>query len=311
MAITNEIERLQNAKSNLKNAINSKLKVEQNKISNELISDYSGFVDNIQTGDGDISNYFLTNNITVSNMNLGNYIIKKIPELDLTGTTSLRYAFSNFINLEELSLIHTNGVESMESCFRECHKIKNIPLFDTSNIVNLDAAFSNCFRLETIPPFNVSKVTNMSYAFSSCYVLKTIPELDTGKVENFKRTFDRCFRLISLPKLDFKSANNISSMFVTYTTNTELTTLGGFENLGQAYLETQRAHFVDYTLELQYLTKLTEQSLINVLTNVYDIASKGVETQQIILGADNLAKLTSEEGQQALTRATNYGWTIS
>ena len=215
------------------------------------------------------------------------------------------------IDLEELSLIHTNGVESMESCFRECHKIKNIPLFDTSNIVNLDAAFSNCFRLETIPPFNVSKVTNMSYAFSSCYVLKTIPELDTGKVENFKRTFDRCFRLISLPKLDFKSANNISRMFVTYTTNTELTTLGGFENLGQAYLETQRAHFVDYTLELQYLTKLTEQSLINVLTNVYNIASKGVETQQIILGADNLAKLTSEEGQQALTRATNYGWTIS
>ena len=45
--------------------------------------------------------------------------------------------------------------------------------------------------------------------------------------------------------------------------------------------------------------------------HLYDIKTKGCNVQQVILGSTNLAKLTSAEGQAALTRATNYGWTVS
>ena len=67
----------------------------------------------------------------------------------------------------------------------------------------------------------------------------------------------------------------------------------------------------NYKLDLSSCTALTEQSLINVLTNLYDIKTKGCKAQQVVLGTTNLAKLTSEEGQTALTNATAKGWTVS
>ena len=87
--------------------------------------------------------------------------------------------------------------------------------------------------------------------------------------------------------------------------------MGGFQNLGQAYKTTQSANYAYYKLDLSKQTKLTEQSLINVLNNLYDIATKGCKVQQVILGSTNLAKLVSEEGQQALTNAQTKGWTVS
>lgn len=311
MAIATEIERLQNAKGDLKNAINGKLKEGQSKIGSELISEYSSFVNNIQTGDGDVSDYFMTSDIALSGMNLGRYVIKKFPQLDLTGTTSLSYAFNTFANLEEVSFIYTSGVTDMSSCFRDCLSLKNIPLFDTSNVTSMAVAFSGCREIKSCPLLNTSKVTNMQSAFSTCTALETIPELDTGAVTTFMRTFYNCVFLVSLPKLDFKSANDISDMLATTSSSMKVTSLGGFENLGQAYLTTQSANYSKYMLGLQYCTGLTEQSIINVLTNLYDIATEGVQAQQVVLGADNLAKITSAEGQQALAQATTYGWTVS
>ena len=90
-----------------------------------------------------------------------------------------------------------------------------------------------------------------------------------------------------------------------------ITELGGFENLGQSYSTTSAANNGSYLLNLSSCTKLTEQSIINVLNNLYDIKTKGCNNQKIMLGNTNLAKLTSTEGQAALTQAQNYGWTVS
>ena len=82
-------------------------------------------------------------------------------------------------------------------------------------------------------------------------------------------------------------------------------------NLGKGYATTQSANYSSYKLNLSSSTLLTEQSLINVLTNRYDIKTKGCKTQQVVLGSTNLAKLTSEKGQQALSNAQAKGWTVS
>ena len=87
--------------------------------------------------------------------------------------------------------------------------------------------------------------------------------------------------------------------------------LGGFRNLGQAYLITQSTNYINYTLDLSHTNVLTEQSIINVLNNLYDIKTKGCQSQKVVLGSDNLAKLKSEEGQQALSNAQAKGWTLS
>ena len=124
----------------------------------------------------------------------------------------------------------------------------------------------------------------MSTMFNDCSLLMTIPQLNTSKVTNIRDMFTYC---------------------------SSLTNFGGLENLGQAYSTTQSANYNNYKLYLATSSALTEQSLINVLNNLYDIATKGCKTQQVVLGSTNLAKLTSTEGQQALTNAQAKGWSIS
>lgn len=162
--------------------------------------------------------------------------------------------------------------------------------------------------IQKIPNFNLSGVINMYNGFSECAKLEEIPEMDTSNVIDFGNSFYACSSLVSISKLNFQTANNISSMTL-YCSN--LTTIGGFENLGQNYSTSQSENYYNYKLDLHYSTLLTEQSIINVLTNLYDIATKGVKPQQVILGATNLAKLVSEEGQQALQTATERGWNVS
>lgn len=162
--------------------------------------------------------------------------------------------------------------------------------------------------IQKIPNFNLSGVINMYNGFKDCANLKEIPEMDTSNIQDFGYSFNGCVSLVSISKLNFQRASNISSMTL-YCSN--LTTIGGFENLGQNYSTSQSENYYNYKLDLHYSTKLTEQSIINVLTNLYDIATKGVKPQTVTLGATNLAKLVSEEGQQALQTAQSRGWTVS
>lgn len=201
---------------------------------------------------------------------------------------SPRYvSFYNYQGTEldqELNNISFKNTDTCIYLFSNCSNLITIPLIDISNIKITRCMFESCRNLKEIPKLDTRNMTNMTYMFYNCQKLKTIPELEASNVFIVSRPFSFC---------------------------SSLENFGGLKNLGQAYLTTQNANYFNYTLDLSSSTKLTEQSLINVLTNVYDIVSKGVKAQQIILGSTNLAKLTSAEGQAALTRATNYGWTVS
>ena len=182
--------------------------------------------------------------------------------------------------------------------------IKQIPLIDTSDYTSMSYMFSSCNSLITIPLLNTSKVTNMSSMFFNCSSLTTIPQLDTSKVTNISYMLNGCKSLTTFPQLDTSKVTNISYMLYGCKS---LTTLGGFTNLGQAYSTTQSANYGDYTLNLSSSTKITHDSLMNVINNLYDIAAKGVKTQQLALGSTNLAKLTVEE----VAIGTSKGWSIS
>ena len=192
--------------------------------------------------------------------------------------------------------------------FINYYKLLAIPQLDTSKVTNMRNMFSYCYSLTTIPQLDTSEVTNMSSMFSSCYALKTISMLDTSNITNMSNMFIFCNSLTTIPLLNTSKVTNMSNMFGNCYS---LTNFGGLENLGQAYSTTQSANYSNYKLDLSTCTALTEQSLINVLNNLYDIKTKGCKVQQVVLGSTNLAKLVSEEGQQALTNATAKGWTIS
>ena len=230
---------------------------------------------NVSTSGVDINDYYdLTKRKKGS---LASYI-KQIPLIDTSDSTNMGYMFSGCNSLITIPLLNTSKVTSMNSMFYSCLSLTTIPQLDTSKVTNMNSMFNTCSSLTTIPLLDTSNVTDMGNMFTSCKSLTTIPQLDTSKVTNIGRMINSC---------------------------SSLTNLGGFTNLGQAYSTTQSANYSNYTLTLSSSTKITHDSLMNVINNLYDIASAGIQPQQLVLGSTNLAKLTSEEIQIATDKGFN------
>ena len=236
------------------------------------------------------------------------YLLNELPQLDTSNVTNMSYMFDGCTNLTTIPQLDTSNVNRMYNMFSSCTKLTTIPQLDTSNVVDMGQMFYHCTNLTTIPQLDTSNVTSMSYMFGSCTNLTTIPQIDTSSVTNMAYMFNDCINLTTIPQLNGEKLTVVAGAF-SYCKSLE--NFNGIINLGQEYLTTQSANYSNYKLDLSNSTKLTEQSIINILNNLYDIATKGCNTQTVTLGATNLAKLTSTEGQQALASATAKGWTIS
>lgn len=259
MARTNN---LSNFLTDVANAIRSKT----GETGEILASEFDNKIESIQTGSGNINEYFDTTDLT-NYQYIIQRTIKEIP---------------NSI-LQEIS--QNNNITVMSNIFSYCTTLTELDLsnFNTSNVTNMSSMFFYCTNLETInfgDNFNTSNVTTMSSMFSHCLKLTTIPKLNANKLENIASIFSNCIAL---------------------------TTFGGLENLGMAYSTTSSANYSTYRLALPISTQLTHTSLMNVINNLYDIATKGCNTQSLQLGTTNIAKLSEEE----IAIATNKGWTVS
>lgn len=232
-----------------------------------------------------------------------------ITSLSLAFDTSNCFDFDNFCyncsNLESISLPGTPSATSMHNMFAGCTKLKTISGINTSNVESIGGMFNGCQSLEEIPSIDTSKATNMSYMFQNCNKLKNIPSsINTFSVTNISNMFSGCWALTSIQELN---ASNINNIFYAFSSCINLQNFGGLKNLGQAYQTTASANNFNYTLDLSGCTNLTHDSLMNVINNLYDIASAGVQPQKLQLGSDNLARITDEE--KAI--ATNKGWSLS
>lgn len=149
-----------------------------------------------------------------------------------------------------------------------------------------------------------SSQTDFSYKFENDKKLIFMPLVDTSNGTFFNNMFYSCLLLTTVPQLDTSNSTKFNSMF---NNCSSLTTFGGLKNIGQAYLTSKPANYNQYTLSLSSCSNLTHDSLMNVINNLYDIATKGCNTQQLTLGSTNLAKLSAEE----ISSATNKGWSLS
>lgn len=307
MAVATEIETL---KTNIANAYNSIGTKGGTIPTNKNTENLSSAIESITTGGGgDFSEYFTTPLKVGDTYTSGfNNSLQKIPD-GLTLPTDSSYFFSYCRNLKNVSALNTLTIPTSINMSRmfQFSGITSIP----DNIftpTNLQETFYTCSSLTTLPQMNTSNCTTMASFCRGCSKITSFPTYDTSKVQIVTNMCNSCSALTTIPLLDWHLVRAVSSAFLSCPA---LTTLGGFQNYGQAFGTNASANASSFTLNLSASTNLTEQSLINVLTNLYDIATKGVKTQTIQLGATNLAKLTSTEGQAALTQAQNYGWTIS
>lgn len=169
-----------------------------------------------------------------------------------------------------------------------------------------DFPFDETVLPEVIFPSNEVSLYQMFYNANK---LKEIPWLiNITAKPSMPNAFAYCSALVKLNKINCEKVTNISGVFDSVS---NLTDFGGFENIGKAFSTTTGENNMYYRIKMNSGDKWTEQSLINVLTNLYDIKTKGCKVQQVVLGSTNLAKLTSTEGQQALSNAQAKGWTVS
>ena len=215
-------------------------------------------------------------------------LLTTIPSIDTSNVTNMNQAFYGCSNLVNISLLNTSKVTTMESTFGNCTKLSDIEI-DISNVTDIHTIFSSCSNLVDISLLNTSKVNNIAGAFSYCSKLTTIPSIDTSNVTNMQTTFGSCSNLVEIPLLNTSKVNNILNAFFYCS---KLTNLGGFQNLS-------------VSLDLHYSTRLTVESLMNVINNLKDLT--GGMSQTLTLGATNLAKLTDE--QKAV--ATNKNWVLA
>ena len=235
----------------------------------------------------------------------GNYVGNKYAPRNIS--------FGNYKGTDldyETANLDTSNITEMNEMFRYCTSLTHLDLssFDTSKVTSMYSMFDNCTKLTTLnlSGFDVSKVTNMYAMFDNCQSLTTLnlTVFDTSKVPNLYNMFYSCQHLSNIPKLNASNVINVNNFVYDCR---RLKDFGGLENLGQAYLTTQSANHSSYKLDLHSSNWLTEQSLINVLTNLYDIKSKGCKAQTCSIGTTNIAKLTAEE----IAIATEKGWTVS
>ena len=194
--------------------------------------------------------------------------------------------------------------------FYGCKEMITVPYFDTSKVTSMERMFYGCKEMITVPNFDTSKVTNFGDMFTSCRKMITAPNFDTSNATCMEYFFRDCTQLVNIPEYN---AEKVNMIFRFLTESYELKNMGGLVNLGKAYTS-KRANDSYYTLDVHYCNKLTHDSLMNIINKLYDlnltynVANGGtLYTQQLVIGATNIAKLTSEE----IAIATNKGWTVS
>lgn len=202
--------------------------------------------------------------------------------------------------------------------FYGCKAFTEIDLnnLDTSEVTDMSNMLFTCNNMTKINISNwkTTKVTSMSTTFGNCTRLTTLDlsNFDTSNVETMFQMFTSCSRLANLyiSNFDMSKVFNVRSIF---SSCTALQNLNFGTNLGKGYTS-KTNNYSNYTLDLSKSTKLTHDSLMNVINNLYDlnitydVANGGtLYTQGLVLGSTNLAKLTSSE----LELATSKGWSVS
>lgn len=213
------------------------------------------------------------------------YVIPRLSTKTITKNGIYKAIDDNLDGYSEVD-VETSGVDIYDYFIEKYNFapllswIKKIPVINITNIARMNGFFTGATNLIELPQLDFSNATLMANCFNNCIRLVTIPQINAHKVINIYYAFYEC-----------RSLENF----------------GGMNNLGESYPTTISENNSSQTLDLSYATKLTHNSLMNVINGLYDIATKGVKPQQLILGSTNLAKLTEDE----IKIAQDKGWNVS
>lgn len=283
----------------------------------------------------DLKNFDTSNVTTMASMFNG---CQSIETLDVSSfntkkVKSMSNMFNTFIsNIGKSGILKniifgenfdTGLVTSMSYMFRDyMGETIDVANFNTENVTNMDYMFYGCKKLKelNINDWDVGKVTAMNSMFNNCSGLTSLDlsKWNTSSLKSIGSTFSQCFELtdLDISGWDFSNvvgANSYGDVSSFFTLCQKLTNLSFGKNLGKGYTTTT-ANQNYHKLLLSSCKLLTHDSLMSVINGLYDlnltydVANGGtLRPQSLVLGADNIAKLSEEE----LAICTTKGWTVS
>ena len=225
MTIADQINRLNNAKANIKQAIENKgVEVSDS----ALLDEYPALISSIEVGSGDSLYETLWNAITNNNTDY-QYVFHNssctaidVSKLDTSNVTNMQYMFrgSQFTSLD-VSNFNTSNVTNMYAMFCYCQSLESLDLsnFNTSNVTDMKSMLESCKKLVSIDlsNFNTSNVTTMAYMFQNCQSLTTldVSNFNTSNVTTMNYMFRSCQSLTSIDVSNFDTSNvtTMSGMF--------------------------------------------------------------------------------------------------
>lgn len=205
----------------------------------------------------------------------------------------------------------TSQMTSCRSMFYQNKNMTEAPHFNTENVTDMQYMFSGCSNLENLPNYNTAKVTNMNYFVYGCSKIVEFPALDFSSTTQIDQMCGNCLALQKVPLLYAGKITKVSTYV--FSNCSSLVDFGGLKNLGMAYTQ-KLNNYSAYSFGVNASTKLTHESLMNIINNLYDLnvtydVTNGgtLYTQTLQLGSTNMAKLTADE----IAIATNKGWVVS
>lgn len=245
----------------------------------------SEYLTQLQTDKQTLVNKLNEKGVEASNSGTFTELIPKLDEIQ-SGENISEYFSDQYVT--KVTIPSNSGLASITP--KWFSSVKKMPVLRMPlNVTSLQEFFSSFLGEELdLSNLDLSKVTTLTNMFAGCVFLKRLNLNNTS--------FDNVYALGSFlnnsPLLEHLTFPN---------------------NIGKGYKATIN-NATACTISLNRETKLTHDSLIDVINKLYDlnltydVANGGtLYTQQLIIGNTNLAKLTAEE----IAVATNKGWTVS
>lgn len=293
----------------------------------------------------EIHNFFTRNQIKPSSLSNAFSSTKftsiDLTNLDVSNCTSFSYLFQNNTNLNsvDLSTWRFEAATDMSGMFQKTGPL-SLSLTGSGNYT-YSVGFANICRESaltsaTFKDFYISAPTTAFYnstsitsiTFDNCTFANTgssssitgicngctsLQTIDFGSsttlalsyTASLNNAFNNCTNLRTITgTLNLSSLTQFVNVFANCSSLEDVTFTGSY---GSSFPSTYIAHNNNVKIDLSTCTSLTHTSLLSLINSLYDLATAGKNTQDIVLGATNLAKLSQAEQDMI----TNKGWTLT
>ena len=268
-------------------------------------------IDNFNTENVTNMSYLFYGCKGLSEINVGNFNTAKV-----TNMSDMFYGCSGISSLV-LSNFDTSSVTTMKNMFYDCTKLVSLDTssFVTTKVTSMQGMFNGCTALPAIQlsNFSTENVTNMNGMFNNCKNLTSLDlsKLNTDKVTDMGSMFTGCsfnvkFTNRTNPKLTkvnamfnifYGSSIDLSNFSIKNSTNNE-----NFINVAPSLVNLKAPTDINKSIKIT-ASSLTVDSLMSIINNLSTVS----KTQNLEIGAANLAKLSDEQ----IAVAINKNWSLS